>query len=222
MAEVKREIFDTPTNASEFDAKAGEQESIREEKSEQRPAQTEVKTRKAVVKRSVGRKIMDLFFDEDIEDVPEYVLKNYIAPGLKDLFYNVVVGTTGQAVYGNRRNDYRRDPRDDADYYNSRYNGGRDPRDAHRDDRRVTNGVGLNDYRDVLIASRNDAEEVILELKGILYRYNKVSVGDFYQAAGVTCDESVVWNWGWTDLDGIDCRPVQGGWRVILPRIKRL
>lgn len=228
MAEVKRDVFETPTNAAEFDAKASEQESIRNKEDNevgapQLPVPKESGGHKAVVKRSVGRKFLDLFFDQDIEDLPDYVLRNYIAPGLKDLFYNVVVGTTGQAMYGNRRNDYR-DPRDSADYYNSRYNGGRrDPRDDPREsDRHSYSGVGVNDYRDVLMNNRKDAEEVILDLKNILYRYGKVSVGDFYQSAGITSDESVVYNWGWTDLDGIDCRPVQGGWRIILPRIKRL
>lgn len=228
MAEVKKDVFDTPTNAAEFDVKASTQSSIRSDENERNGDETAASVKKvppkrnAVIKRSVGRRLVDLFFDKDIEDLPEYVLENYVGPGLKDLFYNIIVGTTGQAMYGNRRNDYR-DTRGSADYYNSRYNGSwRDSRDDYRDSGRVNEGIGVNDYRDVLLPSRNDAEEVILELKGILYRYGKVSVGDFYQAAGVTCDEFVVNNWGWTNLDGIDCRPVQGGWRVILPRIKRL
>ena len=206
MAEVNRDVF--KMNDSE----------VQEETNEPKADHTAPVHRPAIVKKSMGRKFLDLFFDETPDNLFELIVKSYISPGLKKLLYDVGKGLLEQSIYPNRP----RGSRDDVEVYNNSFI------NARRGESSVQQGNGskrrvlVSDYKNLLFENRDAAEKAIIELKEILYEYHEVTANDLFQTAEVTCDEFSANDWGWTNLDGIDSRPDRNGWRLILPRIKRL
>ncbi len=74
-----------------------------------------------------------------------------------------------------------------------------------------------NHFDELIIASRQEAEEVIDRMFDIMSRYGSVSVADLYELTGLQSSHTDI-KWGWTEMRG--AKPVrlrQGGFLLELP-----
>lgn len=72
-------------------------------------------------------------------------------------------------------------------------------------------------YRDILCATRRDAETLLASMYGLLNEYRVVAVADLYELANM--DSQISDNsFGWTTLDGARITPQSGGFVLQLPR----
>lgn len=173
-----------------------------------------VKTRK----KSEFQKFANAFMAEDLSKAKKYVVQQVIIPTAKQLLSDIITDTVQIVLYGNaderRRNrrsggSERISYRDYTSYASERRN---DPRD-------IPTERPWNDFDDVMIPSKADAENVLETLRDIIDRYGRASVADFDELVGIrgpyTHNE-----YGWNDLaDAKIVRTYGGDYMIKLPRV---
>lgn len=169
-------------------------------------------------KKTMGRKILDTFLSEKLDDVGDYIRYNVFGPGVKSLIYEVVLSTFSMMFWG-EANVGRRDRRDGS---------GRRAYDRAYDDRRAQIGRDRGrrpayDYDDIFFETREDAERVLDRLYEQLDRYGKARVADLYEAAGISAGGNYTVNYyGWYSLRGSGTYPTSEGWALELPKCESL
>lgn len=154
-------------------------------------------------KRSLGRRFADIFLDEDVESVKEYIVFDVIIPTIKD----GVLDMLSMLFYGRPRGKSK-----GGTYisYNNMSSKSRTSRPSER--RRVSN------YQDIILESRSEAEDVLDVMREILDKYKEVSVADLYDACGITGVGYTDNQFGWDDLHGVNIRRCHEGYLLDLPR----
>lgn len=170
-------------------------------------------------KKTIGRKVLDTFLSEKIDDVGDYIRYNVIGPGIKSLIYEIFMGSLSMAFWGDASVGRRSGGRGgggsrgyDRIYDEKRNGGGRDRgrRPAY-------------DYDDIFFETRDDAERVLDRMYDQLERYGKVRVADLYEAAGISPDGNYTVNYyGWYTLRGSGVYPTSEGWAIDLPKCESL
>jgi len=79
----------------------------------------------------------------------------------------------------------------------------------------------INIYNDVILESKNNAEEVLCHLVDNIHEYGAASVGDFYELVGITASFKDS-KYGWTDLSNARVVRVKNGYALDLPKAKML
>lgn len=168
-------------------------------------------------KKSFGRKVLDTFLSEKIDDVGDYVTHNVIGPGIKSLLFDMVNSAISMMFWGDP-NVRRRDRRDGGGSRASDYwRAGNDGRSRERSRRPAY------DYDDIIFETRDDAERVLDRLFDQLDRYGKARVADLYEAAGLSPDGNYTVNYyGWYSLRGAGVYPTSEGWAIDLPKCESL
>jgi len=194
---------------------------------------------KGVVKqkrRGVGKKIADVFIEEDVKDVKGHVVHEYLIPAAKSMICDIV-GWGGMAEMilfgGSRRgrtfggggiNSKRDNGKSSYTSYSGYYrdsNRDRD-RDKDRGGRDISKtGRTRHDFDEIVLESRGEAEEVLAHMVDLIVDYGQATVADFYDLVGVNSnftDEK----YGWYELRGVIPRRVRGGYLLDLPRTQLL
>ena len=78
------------------------------------------------------------------------------------------------------------------------------------------------DYDEITFESRGDAERVLSELDEAIDRYGDISVGDLYNAAGVTTDNYAVNKYGWTNIRSAEVIRARDGYVIKMPKASPL
>lgn len=176
---------------------------------------------KVKLEKTFGNKLHDDLELEDNGVVKTFIWKEIIIPKLKDFVYELLTGSLEKKMYGttSRRRvggGNRNETASYTRYYKS------DSRPSHRDndsdsDRRL-------DYKDILFYERSDAEEILSTLCDLIDKYGEASIGDLYDAAGITPDDNFTKNsqYGWKNLSQATVRRVKEGYILDMPRPKFL
>ena len=185
----------------------------------QNPTKPPEKKRESVVtgnvtvkEKSVIRKVFDIFFAKDLEDVGDYLVKSVIVPEMRDILYSLIDKGTQMFLYGEARS--KRGPSTPGAVrvnYNKYYDQSRPTEPAPKS----RNGMNFDNVTFEEIA---DAEEVLNQMIDILEDYKSVSVADFCDLANIT-DEYTDRKYGWTNLSRAEVRRTSGGeYYIKLPK----
>ena len=189
--------------------KEAEQQNTYEKKVTQ-VAKGSVKTKK----KSGFRKLVDAFIQEDATTVKNYIWNEVLVPAVKKTFSDTVTNALDMFLWG--KNGGRR-PRGNAERvsYRSYYDR---PSSSYRapDSRQKS-----YDYDDVILDSREEADEVLARMEELLADYKVVSVADFYDLVGIT-GKTTDNNYGWTDLRNASVVRDRDGYLIKLPRAEAL
>ncbi len=161
------------------------------------------------------QKFTKAFVPEDAKSIKDYVIEE--APGfimsfLRRIFQNFLdTYLPENGRYSDRRSSFR-GTNSTVRYDNIRGSG-------------VTSGVGVKsrntnsvyEYENITFEDYGDAEEVLEWMYDSLQRFEKVSVFDLYDLAGVAANASDR-NYGWVDLRGTKIVSTREGWVIDLPR----
>ena len=161
--------------------------------------------------QGLGKKFLDTFISEDVEDVKSYVIFDVIIPnvkdGIMDLLNMMFFGDTGRrrrgGYYTNEKTSY-------SAYYKS---------DRDRERRKNEPRRRSCDVPEIIVDTRMDANDVIEEMNNLIDEYDSVSVADLNQIVGITgsyTDE----HYGWYDISSVRIRRANGGYLIDLPRPK--
>lgn len=184
------------------------------------PAQTEKRAEKVVsgqvkVKKNVIRKFTDIFVQEDMNVVKEYIINDLVIPYTKNLIGDIFHNTVDMVLFsssGGRRSKSSR--RSDVghvsyrDYYDK-------PSDRSRE--RSTYNSRFN-YDDISFEYRTDAEAVLEQMKDIIDTYDLVRVLDLYDLAGYGPAPHTANNYGWTNLSRAYVDRTRDGYIIKLPK----
>lgn len=171
-----------------------------------------------VVSQKKKSKFASTFLAEDIGNIKTYVLSEVLVPAIKKAFSDVVTNGIEMLLYGETK---RRDSRDrDRVSYVKYYDRDRDSRDRHssdRDRRRDEYPTRTENYQNIVVPTRADAEEVFNRLDEILEVYNIVSIADVCELCGIRA-EYTDHSYGWTSLRTAEPQKVRDGWLLRFPK----
>ena len=190
----------------------------------------QVTTGKVVIrKKPLGQRFLDTFVRGSAEGAGQYVLLEVIVPAVRDVIADAVSQGVERLIFGETRSASRRTgarPSGTSSYvsynkYASTTPGWRrDPREPTREPI-SQRARASHDFREIILATRVEATEVIDRLDDLITRYGQATVSDLYDLVGLEgkfTDEK----WGWTRLDGADIVRVREGYVLKLPRPETL
>lgn len=173
-------------------------------------------------KETTAQRLKKLFFSEDIDNVGEYLVKELIIPGAKDLFMDFM----SAVLWGNRsgysgRNSSKKFGigRNEQINYNRLSSVGQV---RNRNDSRVRDDRGSIQREfnldNILLRTKAEADETLRQMEDYIYSYGQVSVGYLYELLNEPTSQWTVEMYGWTDLSDARITRVQNGYLLTLPR----
>lgn len=164
------------------------------------------------IKKNKMREFTDAFISEDISNVKTHIVSDVLIPTIKNTVADIIIDSV-RMIFGVAPNRKIGGSNVNSKIsYSSFYNGSTTSR---TEEPRTRTGF---DY-DQIILDRRDAEEVLSRLDETIEAYGIATVGDLYDALGVTCDNYQINSYGWTNIVNARVIPVRGGGFVLdLPK----
>ena len=159
-------------------------------------------------KKSGLRKFMDAFVQEDIGTIGDYIFADVLIPAMKKTFSDIVNNSLDMLLWGKSGGRRTRGSAERISY-RSYYRDGGASREPERKRR--------YDCDEIVLDSREEAEEVLARMNELLEDYNMVSVADLYDLVGIT-GKVTDNNFGWTDLRNASVTRDRDGYLINLPR----
>ena len=162
---------------------------------------------KAEIKKSKWQEFASAFFEEDISSVRDYIYKEVLIKGIKDLIFE------GIRVFFYPSGGGRSARRGFGGYYSydKRYDEGVPFRPAGSSNTRNTYmPKSAVDFASVTFDRREYAQDVLDEMVDYIQHYGQISVARFYDFAGVTPPHTAN-KFGWYKLDGAETVTLPGG-----------
>ena len=172
-----------------------------------------------VRKKTTGRKLMEVFFSDEIPNLGDYLMFDLLVPAIKDTVVNILVSGVEMLFYGKSsakggRRIVGKNGGTVVTYDQFSKNGGIM---AQRSSRQ-----SVYDVKDVVFEERGSAEFVLDQLLECIDRYNRASVHDFYDACGITNTNYNDDYYGWKDLRSAIVTRARGGWVINMPELVQL
>ena len=167
--------------------------------------------------KSKARQIAEIFVGGDLKETAEHVRDDVAIPALKNFLYDSLSEGLQRLLWGETKNDRRRNSTH-RDYvgYSRR---ARESRPAPQASTRYSRAA--QGFDDVVLATRTEAESVLSRMYDLIERYNMVTVAEFYSLVGISA-EFTDENWGWRDLRSANIQHIRDGFRINLPKPEEL
>lgn len=174
-------------------------------------------TKQIKAKETVGTKVKHAFLGPDVDNVGDYVLKEFLVPTGKRLLNNTAQGLLKRISNGIQVLLFGRviTGQDGGVDYTSYYN----PNVGNNQNQQQTQkAYKVMDAVDIFALSREDAMETLSYLRGRIKEYGSASVIDYYEHIGAPLDYMMA-DRGWKNLDSTQILPMPGnGFYIDLPR----
>jgi hypothetical protein len=172
-------------------------------------------------RRPLGKQFKSTFFSGDARGAVEYMFFEIAIPEFKNMLVDAVSAGFERLVQGDR-GPRRRRPGFMSSYVGNMTNYGGVSRGMQRPDDRppMPNRMvsrqarARHDFGEILLETRQDAEEVLDRMYDILAKHNEVQVSDLYALTGMESTH-VDTKWGWTDLHGSKVGRIRGGGYIL-------
>lgn len=169
--------------------------------------------------KSLTRRFTETFIGGDPKQVVQGVLMEVLIPAARDMVVDAMNQAVERYFYGDTRTGRGRSSSRPSGTggvisYNRFFTGGTAQRTA--DPRTNTANRSAHDLTDIVVPTRAEAESVIDRMFEITSRYDQATVADLYDALGLNI-EPIDNKWGWTSMEGSNCKRVQNGYLLILP-----
>ena len=159
------------------------------------------------------RKISQLLFAEDFGTVKKYILDQVLWPAIKNTIADTVTSGINMWILGNR-NGTPIKPMSSINSptkYSTIYRlDGSSPKVGSTANSRFF-------FENPIVATKDDAEEVIMNLKDYIEAEDSVSVAVLYSMLGLE-SEATYNNYGWYNVGKAKAIPVKDGWVINLPK----
>ena len=177
-------------------------------------------------KRSLGKRLKDVFIGGDSRSVLHYVIMDVLVPQAKDMITEAASQGFERLIYGESRPNRRMGPRPGSgpsptNYTRYAVRGNNPIGRFERESRQPTASVRTQEIDDILLATRVEADTVLEHMYDLLKEYETVSVADLRSLVGWSSSH-IDLKWGWTDLHGSGIQRVRDGYVLNLPRPQSL
>lgn len=176
-----------------------------------------IKGTATIRKKPLGKRIAELFGAESGQNIFDYLIGDILIPAAKNTLSDFVSEGVDMALGIDTRRR-RRDPRDRYGRvdYGVAYRG--DRRDDRRRDNRDRRDRTPSTYEDIIFETRADANRAIGSMCDIIESYGQASIGDLFDAAGISGGDYTDRRWGWYNISTARITPVRGGYMLDLPK----
>jgi hypothetical protein len=169
-------------------------------------------------KRGLGRQFKETFFLGSSKDALSYGLEDVVVPAIRDTLHDFLRSSLDRWIFGEghrprmtRSSPLTANSRTDYTPYNKISSPPQTQRPMSRRAR------ARHELDELVIPSREEANEVLDRMFEILSKYGMVSVAELYELTGIEPAHTDV-KWGWTSLRGAKAmRLRQGGFLLDLP-----
>lgn len=168
----------------------------------------------AKVKKKSGLiKLADIFMEDDVNNVKSYIFDDVVIPTIKRGLYDALEGSLSMLLLGRTGGNNSRSTADKVSYRNytsySNKRGG--------DSRPVSRSGRGYDYDEIVLNTRGEAEDVLARMDELVSTYGIVSVADFYDLCGITCQYTDN-RYGWTNIRNAQVIRVRDGYMIKMPK----
>lgn len=166
-------------------------------------------------KRGLGKRFRDIFLGGDAKTALQHGYYEVVVPSAKEMIVDFGRDTLERLVFGQSRRQRSAPPSGPAGYTNyTRYAPSQHPPRPQRG--MSPRGRGQHDFDEIVLETRQEAEDVIDRLYDLVGNYGSASVADLYAMVGIQSTHTDV-KWGWEDLRGAGVSRVRGGYLLDLP-----
>ena len=190
--------------------------SKKEETAEERKKVEKVVSGAVTTRKKTGvRKLADVFITEDIHNVKNYIIMDVLIPTIRDAIEDIVTKGIRMVLRGeaSARSGHTRA---DTVSYRKYYDEKRGTASTTRSEPRT-----LYSYKDLVVETRPEAEEVLAKMQELIDEYGSVSVLDLYDLCGETASHTDN-NYGWYDLRNARAVRIREGYVFDLPKVMPL
>lgn len=170
-------------------------------------------------KKGLGRQFKETFIGGSARTAFEYMLMEVIIPSAKDMMAEAMQSGIEKLIYGDSR-PRRSAPSSYSSVGHVNYQRISAP---NRNDKPPAPRMlsrrsrSRQDFDEIVIPSRQEAEDVIERMFDILSRFGTVTVSDLYELTGIQSSHTDH-KWGWTELRGAKATRLRsGGFLLDLP-----
>lgn len=177
---------------------------------------------KGEIREKTGlKKFLDVFLPKSRATSKDKILVEVIIPKVKDSILEMVQ----IIIYGDNYGSYSsKNTNASRISYKSYYgNDSKNLRSSDRNRRYSNNVNSIFSYEDVVLDSREQAEEVLDRMDEIISRWGEVRVPDYCEMVGVTVDYTLN-DYGWTNISSAKTLKLrhENKWIIKLPSAKLL
>lgn len=171
-----------------------------------------------IKKRSLLKRFIDTFFNGDAKDVKSYLVFDVLVPSIKETINSLINKGTEMILFGESSRSAKKSPNNGTYVsYGSSYRGERERLPSSKQNRMIRR------FDDIRFETRGDAEQVLDILLELISIYNQATVGDFYDAVGITPEWTEdVESYGWTDISSARVSRIRDGYILEMPRCIKL
>lgn len=155
------------------------------------------------------QKIARNFLAEDLNTVARKLVMDYLLPMVKNGLYSLATSGLNMMLWGDGQphgvngNQNFAQPR-------VNYNGCSIPNQNPAPQ-------NARNWQNILFASQWDANEVLSQMRDALATFQQVSVADYYDLCGISCDYTD-YKYGWYNLQQAYVKTVPNGYTIVFPR----
>lgn len=157
-------------------------------------------------------------FRDSVEDITNYVIKDVMGPRIRDMIVDSINGGVERAAYGETRSRPRATRPGGARSGHISYNRYASPSTPASPPKRTISRTerATHDFDNIILETRDEANEVIDRMYDMLSEYGFVAVSDLYSLLGIDSNHTDT-EWGWTNLNGAHARRIRAGWLLDIP-----
>ena len=198
--------------------KQRESKEVREDKVVERVVTTDV----IITPPGIGKKIKGIFFGGEFRAARGYVIADVLLPAARNALFDTITEGTRRLVFGESSARRGRQPemRSRVQYgsmYNRPYTStmlpGQPPRNPTR--------MNYRESSDILITSREEANDVLEKMVAIVDQYEVASLADLLVMLGRPTS-AIDHKWGWTYLNTAEVRQVRNGYMLEMPPMEEI
>lgn len=161
-----------------------------------------------------GAKLLNVFVQEDPETVRDSLLTDVLVPAVKKLITDTVSNGLDMLFYSRTGASKYQTP---ATRYS--YSSISSPNYGYQSQN--TQVYQSQNYNNIVLPTRGDADSVLQAMDELLGRYRIVSIADLYDLVGWQSQYTDS-NYGWTDLHSASAIHVRDGWLLKLPKAMQI
>lgn len=165
-------------------------------------------------KKPLGKQFSKVFIGGDARTAVGYMFETVLIPAAKEALVEAASSGFEKLIYGDarpKRNRIGGGPPSGPLGYVSYNRAPHQQREQPPQPKMLSRSSRTrHDFDDIVITSRQEAEEVIDRLFDLVSKYNSASVADLYELTGLQSSHTDH-KWGWTDLRGASVGRVRGG-----------
>jgi hypothetical protein len=165
-------------------------------------------------KKGIGKQFKSIFFGGDARSALAHMFYDVVIPATKEMLVDAGREGLEKLIMGQSRRQRSAPPSGPTGYvsYNRMAMGQRQqPARAISQRARVR-----HDFDEIVLETRQEAEDVIDRLFDLVGSYGSASVSDLYDLVGIPSNHADQ-KWGWEELRGSGVSRVRGGYMLDLP-----